>query len=98
MCHKYPGWTTQQQRLHPAVRPYGAAYGDRAGAGRIRGVREGRDETMAKPPVDSGVRLAVRQMGAILKKNALLKTADWRQTVAEVCMCASTTRALPTAL
>lgn len=40
---------------------------------------------MAKPPVDSGVRLALRQMGAILKKNALLKAADWRQTLAEVC-------------
>lgn len=42
---------------------------------------------MAKPPVDSGARLALRQMGAILKKNALLKAADWRQTLAEVEVC-----------
>lgn len=40
--------------------------------------------TMGRPSVDSGVRLAFRQMGAILKKNALLKLADWRQTIAEV--------------
>lgn len=41
---------------------------------------------MARPSKDSGARLACRQMGAILKKNALLKMADWRQTLAEVCM------------
>ncbi|CBJ29591.1 conserved unknown protein [Ectocarpus siliculosus] len=39
---------------------------------------------MARPSKDSGARLACRQMGAILKKNALLKMADWRQTLAEV--------------
>lgn len=39
---------------------------------------------MARAPVDSGARLVFRQMGAILKKNALLKYADWRQTLAEV--------------
>lgn len=39
---------------------------------------------MARSSKDSGARLACRQMGAILKKNALLKMADWRQTLAEV--------------
>ncbi|CAM9094590.1 unnamed protein product, partial [Laminaria digitata] len=33
---------------------------------------------------DSGAWLATRQMGAMLRKNALLKRADWRQTTAEV--------------
>lgn len=33
---------------------------------------------------DSGAWLAVRQMGTMLRKNALLKRADWRQTTAEV--------------
>lgn len=31
-----------------------------------------------------GTRLLFRQMGAMLRKNYLLKKADWRQTVAEV--------------
>lgn len=35
-------------------------------------------------PADSGAWLATRQMGAMLRKNALLKRADWRQTIAEV--------------
>jgi len=42
---------------------------------------------MARAPVDSGARLVFRQMVAILKKNALLKYADWRQTLAEVRRC-----------
>ncbi|CAM9319832.1 unnamed protein product [Sphacelaria rigidula] len=33
---------------------------------------------------DSGAWLLLRQMGAMLRKNYLLKKADWRQTVAEV--------------
>lgn len=33
---------------------------------------------------ETGARLLLRQMGAMLRKNYLLKQADWRQTVAEV--------------
>lgn len=34
---------------------------------------------------DTGAWLMARQMGAMLHKNFLLKKADWRQTLAEVC-------------
>lgn len=38
----------------------------------------------AAADADSGGWLAARQMLAMLRKNALLKRADWRQTAAEV--------------